>query len=77
MPNANQRPVGKSKFTLTDAKKSSIQVQLANRVFFVVKVAGRPWAKEDGSPNTSWAKHPTLEEAWNAAVSKVGGWTPL
>jgi hypothetical protein len=62
---------------LTDAKKSSIQVQLANRVFFVVKVAGRPWAKEDGSPNTSWAKHPTLEEAWNAAVSKVGGWTPL
>jgi hypothetical protein len=42
-----------------------------------VKVAGRPWAKEDGGPNTSWAKHPTLEEAWNAAVSKVGGWAPL
>ncbi len=74
MPTPGQRLVGNNNYTVFSTSKSAIQVQLAHTCLFVTKIGGKPWPKDQGSPNVSFTKFPNLEEAWACAVAKAGGW---
>ena len=75
MPADGAKLTGKSNYTITSSEKSAVQVQLSNKCFFIVRIAGAPWPKTSGSPNVAWARFSSIEEAWAHTVEKVGGWT--
>ena len=50
LPTATQKLVGKSNYTITSAENSAVQIQLNNKCFFIVRMAGAPWPKTSGSP---------------------------
>jgi hypothetical protein len=74
LPSPDAKLVGKSNYTIRDRSGRVVQVHLANRVFFAKKITdGEAWDRsKDGSPQISWGSD--VSAAWDAMVSKIGGW---
>eukprot|EP00969_Alexandrium_andersonii_P279345 12347716-Alexandrium_andersonii.AAC.1 len=64
-----ERGRGSSNYTLKDLAGHRIEVQLKSKAFHVKTLAaGFPM------PHVAWLKHNTMEEAWQEAVYRCGGW---
>ena len=76
LPQPNAKTTGKANYTVYSSDgRQAIQVQLANKVFFLARKDGVKWNKATmGSSNVCWSNYSSIEEAWQAALSKVGPW---
>ena len=71
LPAADAKMTGKYNYTLVDANKSTIQVQLLNKVFYITKDASVTWDKQHGSPQVPWSAGGTIQNAWELTIAKL------
>ena len=78
IPRAGTKFRGRLSYSISDATKATIQVQLDNKAFWLVKKqGGTNWDRDsDGSASVAWSSSATIQEAWEIATAKLGGWEP-
>jgi hypothetical protein len=77
LPKPDARLVGKANFTIYDMESRAVQIQLNNKVFFIVKKSGgAKWVgKTDGSPQVPWSAGANIADSWRMLVEKLEGWS--
>ena len=71
---------GKGNFTQKDSEGRTIEVQLANKCFYLkshgLKNPFKAKGEDGKSPHVSWAAFGSVDAAWKEAIRKLGGWGP-